>query len=120
MDINQVLKGKAIPLGVIIIIITYLVSGTSTSILPFVFFTGIIVGIIKNTDRIEAGVAGLITSFIGSIITTVISVALMYVSYGLTYVSYILGSSVFLIVFYIIAGAVGGVIGYYISQEIGE
>ena len=35
MDINQVLKGKSIPLGVIIIIITYLAGGLSTSINGF-------------------------------------------------------------------------------------
>ena len=120
MDINNILKGKAIPLGVIIIIITYLVSGTSSSILPFVFFTGIIVGLIKNTDMKEAGIAGLVTSFIASVITTIISVGLMYVSYGSAYVSYVLGSSLYLFVFYLIVGTIGGIIGYYISEEINQ
>lgn len=120
MDINYVLKGKTVPLGIIIIIITYLVSGANSSILPFVFFTGILVGIIKSRDVVEAAVAGLATSFIASVITTIISVGLMYVSYGYAYVSYVLASSLYLIVFYIVVGAVGGVIGYYISGEIGE
>lgn len=120
MDINQILKGRTIPLGVIIIIITYLVSGASSSILPFVFFTGIIVGLIKNEDMITSAVAGLITAFIGSIITTIISVGLMYISYGAAYVAYVLTSSLFMIIFYLVVGAVGGIIGYYISQEIGE
>lgn len=120
MDINHILKGKTVPLGIIIIIITYLVSGASSSILPFVFFTGIIVGIIKNRDVVEAGVAGLLVSLFGSIITTVISVGLMYVSYGSAYVSYVLGSSLIMVVFYVVVGAIGGVIGYYISKEIGD
>ena len=44
----------------------------------------------------------------------------MYISYGAAYVAYVLTSSLFMIIFYIIVGAVGGIIGYYISQEIGE
>lgn len=118
MDINQILKGKAIPLGVIIIIITYLVSGASSSILPFVFFTGIIIGLMKNDDMTTSAVAGLFTAFIGSVITTIITVGLMYVSYGAAYVSYVLSSSLFLILFYLVVGTVGGVIGYYISKEL--
>lgn len=118
MDINHILKGKGIPLGVIIIIITYLVSGASSSILPYVFFTGIIIGLIKNDNIKEAAIAGLFTSFIASIITTIISIGLMYVSYGPTYVSYVLASSLYMFVLYLIVGAIGGVIGYYISKEI--
>lgn len=118
MELNNIFKGKAVALGVIIILITYLVSGSSSSILPFVFFTGILMGIIKNSDVIEGLIAGLATSFIGSVLTTIISIGLMYVSYGSAYVSYILSSSLYLIIFYIIVGAIGGAIGYYISQEI--
>ena len=118
MDINQVLKGKSIPLGVIIIIITYLAGGLSTSILPFVFFTGILMGFIKNNDKIEALLAGLITAFIGSIITTIINVGFMFILYGSAYVSYMLSNSFYLIVLYLIVGAIGGIIGYYVSEEI--
>ena len=118
MDINQILKGKTIPLGIIIIIISYLAGGLSTSILPFVFFTGILMGFIKNNDTIEALVAGLIAALIGSIITTIINVAFMFILYGSAYVSYMLTNSIYLIVLYIIVGAIGGVIGYYVSEEI--
>ena len=118
MDINQVLKGKTIPLGVIIIVITYLAGGLSTSILPFVFFTGILMGLIKNNDKIEALVAGLVAALIGSIITTIINVGFMYVLYGSDYVTYLLTNSFYLIILYLIVGAIGGIIGYYISEEI--
>ncbi len=118
MDINRILKGKTVPLGVIIIIITYLAGGLSSSILPFVFFTGILMGIIKNNDKIEALVAGLITAFIGSIITTIINIGFMYLLYGSSYVSYILTNSLYLIILYLIVGAIGGIIGYYVSEEI--
>jgi len=118
MDINQILKGKTIPLGVIIIVITYLSGGLSTSILPFVFFTGILIGFIKNNDKIEALIAGLIAAFIGSVITTIINVGFMYVLYGSAYVTYLLTNSLYLIILYIIGGAIGGIIGYYVSEEI--
>ena len=118
MDINEILKGKSIPLGAIIIIITYLAGGLSTSILPFVFFTGILMGFIKNKDKVEALVAGLITAFIGSIITTIINVAFMYLLYGSAYVTYLLTNSLYLIILYLIVGAIGGIIGYYVSEEI--
>ncbi len=118
MDINQILKGKTIPLGVIIIVITYLAGGLSTSILPFVFFTGILIGFIKNSDKIEALVSGLITALIGSVITTLLNVAFMYVLYGSAYVMYVLSNSLYLIILYLIVGAIGGLIGYYVSEEI--
>ena len=43
MDINNVTKGKIVPLGILIIIITYLISGSSSSITPYILFTGIII-----------------------------------------------------------------------------
>lgn len=120
MDINQILRGKTIPLGVIIIIITYLAGGLSTSILPFVFFTGILMGFIKNSDKIEALLSGLIAALIGSIVTAIINVGFMYLLYGPDYVSYILANTLYPMVLYVIVGAIGGLIGYYVSLEIKE
>lgn len=118
MDFNNVTKGKAVPLGIIIIIITYLVSGANSSILPFVFFAGILVGIMKNSDVAESLVASLLASFIGSLVGIIISVALMYVSYGSTYLLFMLSSSLYMFILYVIVGGIGGIIGYYISKEI--
>lgn len=118
MDFNNVTKGKAVPLGIIIIIITYLVSGANSSILPFVFFAGILVGIMKNSDVTESLVASLLASFIGSLVGIIISVALMYVSYGSAYLLFMLSSSLYIFILYVIVGGIGGIIGYYISKEI--
>lgn len=118
MNLNNVTTGKAVPLGAIIIIITYLVSGASSTILPFVFLTGILVGIMKNEDMKEAAIAGLLSSLIGTVITTIISLAMMYIYYGSTYLMYILQSSILFIVLYIIVGSIGGVLGYFVYQEI--
>lgn len=118
MELNNITKGKAVPLGVLIIVITYLVSGASSSILPFIFFTGIIMGIIKNSEVLEGCAAGLLAALIGSVIATIISIGLMYVSYGMTYVNYVLMSTIYMIIFYIIVGGIGGAIGHYIYKEI--
>ena len=118
MDFNNVTKGKAIPLGIIIIVLTYLLSGASSSILPFVFFTGILVGLMKHDNITESAVAALLVALIGSVISTIITSAIIYIAYGSTYLAYTLTSSLYLVILYIIAGAIGGVIGYYIFNEL--
>lgn len=118
MNIKRIFDDKALPLGVIIIVITYLVSGTSSNILPYVFFTSILVGIMKHETLIESAVVGLVTTFIACVITAVISGGLYYVLYGATYVNYALSSIVFTFPFYIILGAIGGAIGYYSAKEL--
>ncbi|RAP43761.1 DUF5518 domain-containing protein [uncultured Methanosphaera sp.] len=118
MDFNKVTKGKAVPLGIIIIIITYLISGSSSSILPFVFITGILVGIMKNEEVAESTVAAFLSTLIGAVVATIISLIMMYMSYGSIYFTYMLYSSLYSLVFYIIAGTIGGVIGYYVYQEL--
>ncbi|MDD6286098.1 DUF5518 domain-containing protein [Candidatus Methanosphaera massiliense] len=118
MDFNKVTQGKAVPLGIIIIIITYLISGSSSSILPFIFITGILVGIMKNEEVAESTVAAFLSTLIGAVVATVISLIMMYMSYGPIYFTYMLYSSLYSLVFYIIAGTIGGVIGYYVYQEL--
>ena len=118
MDFNKVTQGKAVPLGIIIIIITYLISGSSSSILPFIFITGILVGIMKNEEVAESTVAAFLSTLIGAVVATVISLIMMYMSYGPIYFTYMLYSSLYSLVFNIIAGTIGGVIGYYVYQEL--
>ena len=118
MYFNKVTQGKAVPLGIIIIIITYLISGSSSSILPFIFITGILVGIMKNEEVAESTVAAFLSTLIGAVVATVISLIMMYMSYGPIYFTYMLYSSLYSLVFYIIAGTIGGVIGYYVYQEL--
>ena len=118
MDLNYITKGKALPLGVIIIIVTFLVSGASTSIVPYVFFTGILMGIIKSKGVVEAAVTGLITALLGSIISMALYMAIVMMSYGSEYAGYVLGSSFIIIILYLIVGIVGGAIGYFVKQEL--
>ena len=111
MNIKDIFSDKALPLGVIIIIITYLVSGASSNILPYVFITSILVGIMKHNTPLESAVVGLVT-------TAIVSCGLYFIMYGATYLTYALSSIIFVFPFYIILGAIGGAIGYYCAKEL--
>lgn len=118
MDINNVTKGKIVPLGIIIIIITYLISGSSSSITPYILFTGIIIGLVKNQSLGESAVAGGLASLIASFIVTILTLAFTYMIYGPLYVQYMLTSTLLYLVIYTLVGVIGGVLGYYISKEL--
>ncbi len=118
MDINNVTKGKIVPLGIIIIIITYLISGSSSSITPYILFTGIIIGLVKNQSLGESAVAGGLASLIASFVVTILTLAFTYMIYGPLYVQYMLTSTLLYLVIYTLVGVIGGVLGYYISKEL--
>ncbi|WP_323736479.1 DUF5518 domain-containing protein [Methanosphaera sp. ISO3-F5] len=119
MEFKNIFNDKALPLGVIIIIITYLVSGASSNILPYVFMTSILVGIMKHDSLVESAVVGLVTTFVACLITAIISCGLYFIMYGSAYVTYALSSIIFVFPFYIVLGAIGGAIGYYCAKELG-
>ncbi|RAP53196.1 MAG: hypothetical protein BZ137_07315 [Methanosphaera sp. rholeuAM130] len=118
MDINNVTKGKIVPLGIIIIIITYLISGSSSSITPYILFTGIIIGLVKNQSVAESAVAGGLASLIGSFIVTILTLGFTYMIYGSLYLQYMLSSSLLYLAIYTLVGVIGGILGYYISKEL--
>lgn len=118
MQLNDITKGKAVPLGIIIIILCYLTSGAQSSIVPFILFTGILVGLMKNNDVKESAAASALTSFIGSFIVIAFTLIITYISYGSIYLNYILSSYIIYFVMYMIVGIIGGILGYYISKEI--
>lgn len=118
MDINNVTKGKIVPLGIIIIIITYLISGSSSSITPYILFTGIIIGLVKNQSVVESAVAGGLASLIGSFIVTILTLGFTYMIYGSLYLQYMLSSSLLYLAIYTLVGVIGGILGYYISKEL--
>lgn len=119
MDLNNAVKGKAVPLGIIIIIICYLTSGASSSIVPYILFTGLLVGIMRNDDIKESLVASAVSTLVGSVIVSIFSFAVTYLSYGSIYASYMITSLSIYILIYVVVGIVGGILGYYISNEIG-
>lgn len=119
MDFNNITKGKCVPLGIIMIVIFYLVGGTTSTIYPFILLTTMMTGYIKGNNTVsESAVTGLIISVIGTLITVIINVALIYVSYGGQYASYMIAQTLpFTLLIGLIVGAVGGVLGYYIRGE---
>lgn len=119
MDLNNVIKGKAIPIGIIIILISYLTSGASSSIVPYILFTGVIIGIMKNNDLKESIAASGLATLIAAVLLSIFSFALTYLSYGAMYANYMLTSLTIYIIIYLVVGIVGGALGYFISKEIG-
>lgn len=119
MDFNNITKGKCVPLGIIMIVIFYLVGETTSTIYPFILLTTMMAGYIKGNNTVsESAVTGLIISVIGTLITVIINVALIYVSYGGQYASYMIAQTLpFTLLIGLIVGAVGGVLGYYIRGE---
>lgn len=119
MDLNNAIKGKAVPLGIIIIIISYLTSGASSSIVPYILFTGILIGIMKNDDMKESAVASGLATLVAAVLISIFSFAITYMSYGAVYANYMITSLTMYIIIYIVVGLVGGMLGYFISKEIG-
>ena len=101
------------------IVIFYLVGGTTSTIYPFILLTTMMAGYIKGNNTVsESAVTGLIISVIGRLITVIINVPLIYVSYGGQYASYMIAQTLpFTLLIGLIVGAVGGVLGYYIRGE---
>ncbi|MCD7781206.1 MAG: DUF5518 domain-containing protein [Methanosphaera sp.] len=118
MDFNYVTQGKAIPLGVILITLFYLLGGSSSGMGPYFIITCILVAFIKNNTLGDSVVAATLTSIFGIIIVSVISLGSIYLMYGETYLIYILSSYYIYIVFYLIGGIIGGIIGHYLDREI--
>jgi len=119
MDLNNAIKGKAVPLGIIMIIISYLTSGASSSIVPYILFAGILIGIMRNDDMTESAVASGIATLVAAVLISIFSFAVTYMSYGAVYANYMISSLTIYIIIYLVVGIVGGVLGYFISKEIG-
>ena len=121
MNINKVLSGKSIALGALSIIILFLISG-GASMLPFVLFIGIIMGLIKRESIQESALAGCIASLIGAVCVCIFAIAYTYIIYngiyGMDYLSYMILNYVYSGVYFIIVGTVGAVIGNFISKEL--
>lgn len=124
MDLNNVTSGYAIPIGIIIIIISYIIGFqlffasalihliASTVGLLF-FFTGILEGIMKHGEISESATASAITSAVGAICITIITPIILNIANAPLYLNNY-GPSAFDLIIFVIAGTAGGVIGYYL------
>ena len=118
MNIKSLITDKSIWIGVLLIILCYLLSDESSSIPPFIFITGILLGLINKDSMNELLVKSTIMSFIGSLIAAIISVVVVYYSYGGLSAASIIYPSLFYIVIYMIIGIAGSAAGYYFNEEL--
>ena len=100
------------------IIICASITGDSGSVLPYMLFIGIFIGIIKNESQSQAIIASLITVIIGSLISTIISLIIVFYEEGGLYAIFLIQSIPVMFLFYIFITIVGGALGYYIAEEL--
>lgn len=100
------------------IVPTSLYSGDATIILPTIFFIGIISGIIKNTNMEDTLISTFTAFLIGSILTFIISLIIVYYSEGGFYAIALIQYSLINIIIFTLIGCIGGAIGHHIINEI--
>lgn len=121
-DINfkEIIDTKVILIS-IVLILAFTTLSTSTAVAPFFMFVGIIIGIIENNDKTKILANTIIATVIGSIISFIISIIVVYYTESPLYAIVTLQSyPVYLVLnlLYIILALTGGMIGYYIVDEI--
>lgn len=118
INIKNILKGKTIPLTILMILACSLLTGDSTLIIPSLLFIGIFVGIMKKSTINEVILTGFIGFLIGSIIAIIISLITVYYTEGGLYAIAVIQYSWFYIIFYTFIGCIGSALGYYVRDEI--
>lgn len=84
-----------------------------------ILFTGILVGMMKHYEIEQSIVAAGITSASGSIAITLITYIIVSMNDTYGYSQFLnIGPSVMDLLIFIVVGAIGGAIGYYIIREI--
>jgi len=121
-DINfkEIIDTKVILIS-IVLILAFTTLSTSTAVAPFFMFVGIIIGIIESNDKTKILTNTIIATVIGSIISFIISIIVVYYTESPLYAIVTLQSyPVYLVLnlLYIILALTGGMIGYYIVDEI--
>jgi hypothetical protein len=121
-DINfkEIIDTKVILIS-IVLILAFTTLSTSTAVAPFFMFVGIIIGIIESNDKTKILANTIIATVIGSIISFIISIIVVYYTESPLYAIVTLQSyPVYLVLnlLYIILALTGGMIGYYIVDEI--
>lgn len=100
------------------IVPTSLYTGDATIILPTIFFIGIISGIIKNANMDDTLLSTFLAFLIGSIISFIISLIVVYYSEGGFYAVALIQYSLISIIIFTLIGCIGGALGYHVQNEI--
>lgn len=120
INIKELIDTKVILISVVLIL-AFTTLSTSTAVAPFFMFVGIIIGIIEYDDKAKILANTILSSVIGSIISFIISIIVVYYTESPLYAIVTLQSyPVYMVlnVLYIILALTGGMIGYYVVDEI--
>ena len=118
INIKTIIRGKTIPLTVLMILACSLLTGDTAVIMPSLLFIGILVGIMKKATMNEILLTALIGFLVGSVIAFIISLITVYYTEGGLYAISVIQYSGILIIFYTFVGCVGSALGYYVKEEI--
>ncbi|MBQ6218441.1 MAG: hypothetical protein IJJ47_01800 [Methanosphaera sp.] len=118
IDIKNIIRGKTIPLTILMILACSLLSADMTVIIPSLFFIGIIMGIMKNAPMNETVLTSIISFIIGSILAFIVSlITIYYTEGGLFAIALIQYSSIY-IIYYVFIGVIGSMLGFHIKNEL--
>lgn len=120
INIKEIIDTKVILISVVLIL-AFTTLSASTAVAPFFMFVGIIIGIIEYDDKTRILVNTILSSFTGSVISFIISIVIVYYTESPLYAIVTLQSyPVYLVLYvlYIILALCGGMIGYYVVDEI--
>lgn len=107
----------------LILILAFTTLSNNTTIAPFFLFVGIIIGICENNDKTRILVNTIISTIVGSVISFILSLIVVYYTESPLYAIITLQSlPVYLVLYvlYIVLALCGGLIGYYVVEEIRE
>lgn len=118
INTKNIIKGKTIPLTILMILACSLLTGDTAIIMPSLLFIGIFVGIMKKTSMNELLLTSLIGFVVGSFIAFAISLITVYYTEGGLYAISVIQYSWIYIIFYTFIGCIGSALGYYIREEL--
>lgn len=117
INIKSVIKGKNIPLTILMIIACSLLTGDTRIILPSLLFVGIIGAMNKDYTMNETLLSTFIAFIIGSLIAIIFSLVSVYYDEGALYAISIIHYSWIYVIYYTFIGCVGGALGYHVKDE---
>lgn len=85
---------------------------------PFILFVGIILGIIEDNNKNKIFITTFISTFVGTIIATILSMIVVYYTESPLFAIALIQNSLILIILYLILGLTGGLLGFYIKDEL--
>ena len=118
INYKNIIKGKTIPLIILMILACSLLTGDTTIILPSLLFIGILTGIMKKATMNELLLTTVLAFLIGSIIAFIVSLITVYYAEGGLYAIAVIQYAWLSVLLYTFVGCIGSALGYYVKEEI--